>query len=98
MALTAQDVRAKQFRVTRWRKGYERSEVMALLAFAATALDQLAAGHSPSPPLDGEQVRTATFGSTLLREGYDQGEVDDFLEALASILDALAAAPDSRRS
>jgi DivIVA domain-containing protein len=98
MALTATDVRTKRFTVTRWRKGYERSEVMALLAFAATALDQLAAGRSPHPPLDGEQVRTATFGSTVLREGYDEREVDDFLEALASTLDALAAAPDSRRS
>jgi DivIVA domain-containing protein len=98
MALTATDVRSKRFTVTRWRKGYERSEVMALLAFAATALDQLAAGRSPSPPLDGGQIRTTTFGSTLLREGYDQGQVDDFLEALASTLDALAEAPDSSLS
>jgi DivIVA domain-containing protein len=98
MALTATDVRAKRFTVTRRRKGYERSEVMALLAFAATALDQLAAGRSPSPPLDGGQIRTATFGSTLLREGYDQGQVDDFLEALASTLDALAQAPDGSLS
>ena len=90
-------MRAKRFTVTRWRKGYERSEVIALLAFAATALDQLAAGRSPSPPLDGEQVRTTTFGSTVLREGYDEREVDDFLEALASTLDALALAPDSPR-
>ena len=97
MALTATDVRAKRFTVTRWRKGYERSEVIALLAFAATALDQLAAGQAPSPPLDGEQIRAATFGSTVLRQGYDEREVDDFFEALASTLDALAAAPDSRR-
>ena len=97
MALTAQDVRAKRFTVTRWRKGYERSEVIALLAFAATALDQLAAGRSPSPPLDGEQVRTTTFGSTVWREGYDEREVDEFLEALASTLDALALAGDSPR-
>jgi DivIVA domain-containing protein len=98
MALTAMDVRAKRFTVTRWRKGYERSEVMALLAFAATALDQLAAGQSPRPPLDGEQVRTATFSSTVLREGYDEREVDEFLEALASTLDALAVAADSPRA
>jgi DivIVA domain-containing protein len=98
MALTAQDVRAKQFRVTRWRKGYERSEVMALLAFAATALDQLAAGRSPSPPLDGDQIRTTTFSSTARREGYDEAEVDDFLDALAGTLDALVEATDSRRS
>ena len=56
MTLTATDVRAKRFTVTRWRKGYERSEVIALLAFAATALDQLAAGQSPHPPLGGEQI------------------------------------------
>jgi DivIVA domain-containing protein len=98
MALTAQDVRAKQFRVTRWRKGYERSEVMALLAFAATALDQLAAGRPPSPPLDGEQIRTTTFGSTARREGYDEAEVDDFLETLASTLDALSEDLDRSRS
>jgi DivIVA domain-containing protein len=93
MVLTAKDVRAQRFTVIRWRKGYERSEVMALMAFAATALDQLAAGREPDPPLDGDQIRTTMFNPTTLREGYDQGEVDDFLDALAATLDLLSGDP-----
>jgi DivIVA domain-containing protein len=91
MELTSQDVRARRFALTRWRRGYERADVDALLARAAAVLDDLAAGRSPSTPLTGEEVRSTTFGTTGLREGYDEGEVDDFLDTLAADLDALSA-------
>ena len=91
MELTSQDVRARRFAVTRWRRGYERADVDALLARAATALDELAAGRTPSPSLTGDEVRSSTFGTTGLREGYDEGEVDEFLDTLAADLDAASA-------
>ena len=91
MELTSQDVRARRFAVTRWRRGYERADVDALLARAAAALDALEAGRTPSPPLTGEEVRSTTFGTAGLREGYDEGEVDDFLDTLAADLDAASA-------
>lgn len=91
MELTSQDVRARRFAVTRWRRGYERADVDALLARAAAVLDELAAGGTPSPPLTGEEVRSTTFGTTGLREGYDEREVDEFLETLAADLDAASA-------
>jgi len=80
MELTSQDVRARRFTVTRWRRGYERADV-----------DALEAGRTPSPPLTGEEVRSTTFGTTGLREGYDEREVDEFLETLAADLDAVSA-------
>ena len=91
MELTSHDVRARRFAVTRWRRGYERADVDALLAHAAAVLDDLAAGRSPSPPLTGEEVRSSTFGTAGLREGYDEAEVDEFLDILAADLDALSA-------
>jgi DivIVA domain-containing protein len=91
MELTSQDVRARRFAVTRWRRGYERADVDALLVRAAAVLDELAAGRTPSPPLTGEEVRSTTFGTTGLREGYDEREVDDFLDGLAAALDAASA-------
>ena len=50
MELTSQDVRARRFAVTRWRRGYERADVDALLARAAAALDELEAGAHTEPP------------------------------------------------
>ena len=91
MELTSQDVRARRFAVTRWRRSYERADVDALLVRAAAVLDELAAGRTPSPPLTGEEVRSTTFGTTGLREGYDEAEVDEFLDTLAADLDALSA-------
>jgi DivIVA domain-containing protein len=93
MELTAEDVRARRFTVTRWHRGYDVAEVDALLERAASALEELAAGDPGGPALTGEDVRSSTFGTTLRRTGYDEAEVDEFLDALAEALDAASVSP-----
>ena len=96
MALTGEAVRMRRFTMTRWREGYDVTEVDALLVHAAAALDALASGRTSGPSCTGESVRSARFAATRLRPGYDQDEVDDFLDLLAAALDDSSAA--SRRS
>ena len=83
--LTSADVHAASFTVTRFREGYDRDEVSALLASAAAALAAWEDG-SGVPELSGHDIESTRFRPTKFDNGFDQDEVDDFLDRIAAAL------------
>ncbi|MBB1197824.1 DivIVA domain-containing protein [Curtobacterium flaccumfaciens pv. flaccumfaciens] len=83
--MLAREVADKRFRPTKFREGYDQSEVDAFLDRIQTTL----AGYEqrrPVDPLTPEQVAAVRFQPTKFREGYDQGQVDDFLDEVVVAL------------
>jgi DivIVA domain-containing protein len=62
------------FRQTRWRAGYDPTEVN---AFVQTVEDAL---QSPTPQLDAFDVYWREFTTVRLRPGYHMDDVDSYLE------------------
>ena len=96
MDADGEDVRARRFTVTRWRQGYERSEVIALLAFAATALDAargrpvaLPAAGRRAGPVDAPSARPCCARATTSARSTSSSR------PWRAALDALASAPDA---
>lgn len=86
--LTAEDVVLKQFEPTKFREGYDQTEVDVFLDRAVRELQRRAAPFSEpagmaGPLLTPDQVANQKFTPTKFREGYAQNEVDDFLDKLA---------------
>ncbi|WP_442860322.1 DivIVA domain-containing protein [Arthrobacter sp. zg-Y40] len=90
--LTAEDVVLKRFQPTKFRAGYDQTQVDAFLDRAVQELRRLEgdplqlsqAGPAgiAGPLLTPEQVVNQKFAPTQFREGYSQNEVDDFLDKL----------------
>ncbi|WP_425955375.1 DivIVA domain-containing protein [Xylanimonas sp. McL0601] len=78
--LTAADIRARRFALTRFREGYVPADVDELLERVARGLD----GTGPVPtPLE---VLESRFAATKFKEGYDVEDVDDFLDRVVATL------------
>ena len=84
--LTAHDIRSARFAATKFREGYDITEVDALLERIAATFEHPAGGRVGS--LTADDVLNARFQATKFREGYDQDEVDDFLDTVVLALRA----------
>ena len=91
MGLTAEDVRARRFAVTKFREGYQQAEVDAFLERVAAAL---APGSGRRERLGADDVVRVRFNPTTFRAGYDQDEVDDLLDEVVATLRDRGAASD----
>lgn len=80
MIITSAALRATKFHVTRFREGYDISEVDALLRRLATTLDALEAGRPVQAPVTADELLNVRFASTRMSAGYDVVEVDDLLD------------------
>lgn len=78
--LSAQQVRASEFDLTRFRKGYEYESADALLDRIADALDG-------TTPMSAQEVRTSVMPVVRIRPGYDMGQVDELLDRAAAELE-----------
>jgi DivIVA domain-containing protein len=65
---------ATDFRQTRWRQGYNPTEVDAFVARVESALT------SPTPSVRAEDIAQSRFTEVWLRNGYDVADVDAYLE------------------
>ena len=68
------------FRPTRFREGYDVTEVDEFLRRAHRALE------SEDGSITAEDVRAVRFSPVRLKEGYDMGQVDGELERIAAAL------------
>ena len=82
--ISAAELRATVIRGTRFREGYNVSQVDRLLADAAQSLELKERGQVPS--MSAEQVLNVRFEATKFRPGYDQDEVDDLLDRVIHAL------------
>lgn len=78
------DINQVRFSMTKFRAGYEMSEVDAFLDSLQKSLLQWEAGRSGTI-LAGEVVHQR-FSVTKFRNGYDQDQVDDFLDQATATL------------
>ena len=84
--LISTDVTAADFAITKFREGYEQTEVDELLDRARAAL---AAWESrETATLTAADVNAVAFHTTKFGNGYDQDQVDDFLDQIATSLSA----------
>ena len=83
-SLTAADVRAQRFAVTKFREGYAQPDVDAFLDRVARSLD------GTGPRLTPLEVLSSRFAAVKFKEGYDVEQVDDFLDRVVAALEARA--------
>jgi DivIVA domain-containing protein len=83
--MRSEDVAAKKFGMTRWREGYEPTEVDELMERVRETLAGYERRRSINPITSAEVV-AALFAPTKFREGYDQNHVDDFLDEIVAAL------------
>ncbi|QIK82257.1 DivIVA domain-containing protein [Sanguibacter sp. HDW7] len=88
--LSAADVRSARFTATKFRSGYEITEVDELLARSVRTLEHLEQGltveSDGTPLLTPNDLLTARFSPTELTEGYFVDEVDDLLDGIIDTL------------
>lgn len=88
--LSAADVRSARFTATKFRSGYEITEVDELLARSVRTLEHLEQGltveSDGTPLLTPNDLLTARFSPTELTEGYFVDEVDDLLDRIIDTL------------
>jgi DivIVA domain-containing protein len=78
--LSAQDVLTAKFQATKFRWGYDQTEV-------DDYLDQVAAAFKGTGPhIPAREVRAKEFRRTRWREGYDIEGVDALMDAIARTL------------
>jgi DivIVA domain-containing protein len=92
--LTAGEIRAKAFRVLRYRTGYEIRDVDQFLDEAARELERIhrviRAGERGQRQrteecalrLTPETITAVMFNGTRMRSGYDEEDVDDYLDVI----------------
>ncbi|GHG48008.1 hypothetical protein GCM10011331_09450 [Flavimobilis marinus] len=80
MIITSAALRATRFHVTRFREGYDISEVDAFLGRLAATLDALETGRSERAPVTTDELLHVRFASARMSAGYDVVEVDDLLD------------------
>ncbi len=92
--ITGSEVKEKSFTETRFRSGYDTSQVDAFLDMVSQELDRLQAmagsaqegrpadSASPTVGLAPQDISDARFETTWLTGGYSEYEVDDFLDFL----------------
>lgn len=85
-APTGAELRARVAAIsrTKYREGYDITQVDAFTEQAAATLDAHAAGLTG--PLTPDDVLRAKFQATKFRDGYDQDEVDDLLDVVVNAL------------
>lgn len=95
--LTAEDVLHTRFAATKFRDGYDQSEVDDFLDRVVRTLRARETGTPTDDPVTVQAVRDVRFQATRFREGYDQEQVDDLLDRVGKTLQAVADAPSAAR-
>ena len=90
--LTSAALLDTRFTVTKFREGYDQSEVTAFLQRASAALAAWENGTG-TPGLTGDEVAGVRFATTKFDNGFDQDEVDELLDKIAAALREHAASP-----
>ena len=85
--LTAADVLDAKFQGTKFRDGYDQSEVDDFLDRVVETLQARESGSPARHPVTAAEIRGVRFRATRWREGYDQQQVD---ELLTKVRDSLA--------
>lgn len=91
--VTAADVRSSAFTPTRFREGYDQSEVDTFLEEVAVTLEHKETGQLGESLLSADQVLNKRFRASKLTPGYDQAQVDDLLDRVVITLRPRPAAP-----
>jgi DivIVA domain-containing protein len=81
--LSADDVLHARFQATKFREGYDQTEVDDFLDRVTAALRH---DRAERLPLSWQEVAAARFSATKFREGYDGADVDAFLERIVTEL------------
>ena len=91
--LKSTDITNAGFAITKFREGYEQSEVDELLDRATAALAAWETGQTAT--IASTDVNALLFRTTKFGNGYDQDQVDDFLDQIVASLVEHESAPAS---
>jgi DivIVA domain-containing protein len=84
--VTAAEVRAVGFQVTKFREGYDKDQVDAFMTRAVEALEAKESGRTWTHIVTADAILKEKFQATKFREGYDQDQVDLLLDRVVASL------------